>query len=536
MNNKNEKKALAEYKQHKPEQLKLFEIDSSLDNYSNSIELYDTMPKYYIGGVEREKGKMVESLPILNREFMHRNKSYKLNITPAASVDRKSGKTIYYYPSQREELVEDVLRKIATRGGVVQFDDKVGVKFTYYEVQQELKRTGHGYSITDIKLAIEILSKAGIEVISKDGNEFSMTSNFFTLTGKETKEMGGKERVVVTFHPLVTGSINQRTYRLFNYDRLMKMKMPLARWLHKRISHLFSQATVHNPYEIKLSTIVRDSGMKAYKTISERSRQVEKALNELKENKVITRFAATPENEKRKILDILYSLYMSEEFVADAKKANKLANLRLENGNDKKESFDIEELRKEIEKPLYGLTKTVISNCLLKIANKEEFDKIVNSLEAVKEYLKGKESRGEKVVNRGAITKAAIRDEWMPRDKEGNSVEEVKEIETQTLEIVQQENEKNEEHLKLQQDPIWHKIREKIRAEYENKDWEKWFSDTEIFSISEDKIVLLAATKFKRDWIIREFVERKGNQKTLADIVEKICPRVKNVSVICASH
>ena len=154
-------------------QLNMFELlDPSHKDYSNSIELYDTMPKYHIGGVEREKGKKVESLPILTREFIHRSKHYKIDIAPAPIVDKKSGKTIYYYASQREELVEDALRKIATKGRVREFVDKneikVGVIFSYYEVQQELEKMGHGYSIAEIKIAIEILSKAVIEVTSKD--------------------------------------------------------------------------------------------------------------------------------------------------------------------------------------------------------------------------------------------------------------------------------------------------------------------------------------------------------------------------------
>ena len=58
--NNSKKKDLIEYKQTQPEQLKLFESE---EKYSNTIELYDSMPKYYFGGVEREKGKNVDSLP-----------------------------------------------------------------------------------------------------------------------------------------------------------------------------------------------------------------------------------------------------------------------------------------------------------------------------------------------------------------------------------------------------------------------------------------------------------------------------------------
>ncbi len=82
------KNTLTEYSQSKPQQLEFFEIiDQSNDCYSNTIELYDQMPKYYFGGVEREKGKNVEALAILQRNFKHKGKDYKLEISPAATFE-----------------------------------------------------------------------------------------------------------------------------------------------------------------------------------------------------------------------------------------------------------------------------------------------------------------------------------------------------------------------------------------------------------------------------------------------------------------
>ena len=545
MSNNDTKKDLAKYTQTKPEQLHLFELlDPSLQDYSNSIELYDTMPKYHIGGVERIIDKTGEFLPVLQRDFVHRGKPYKLDILPASIIDKKTGKTINYYPSQREELVEDALRKIATKGRVMKFDEKVGVKFTYYEVQQELKKMGHGYSITEIKLAVEILGKAGIEITSKD-DEVSITSNFFTYIGKETQEMAGKERVVVMFHSLVTKSINRGDYRLFNYDKLMTMKMPLARWLHKRISHMFLQATINNPYEIKLSTIVRDSGMKNYKTISERSRQVEKALDELnkEEINILTKWEKSPEISKNKILDIKYSLFMSEEFVSDAKKANKLANLRLGSSEEEK-TYNIDELRQEIEKPIYGLTKSVINGYINKINNRGDYDKIEQALEAALEYMEKKKSRNEEV-NPAATTKAAISQAWVPTKKSGGKATQgqvvVSKISEEEKRSLEKAREKKLDNLKqLQNDPTWIEIQNKLKDGFGLEIWEKWFSTLQVVAISETKLILTAVDKFQRDWIIREFLTKKtGNMnqepKNLLNLVSEILPNVKEVLVLAGS-
>jgi hypothetical protein len=547
-----EKKEIEKFDPRKSPQLNMFELlDSSLKDYSNSIELYDTMPKYFIGGAKRVKDKVVESLPILSREFVHRNKPYKLDLSPAAVLDKKTGKTIHYYPSQREELVEDALRKIATKGRAKEFDKdgekRVGVTFTYYEVQQELEKMGHGYSIAEIKLAIEILSKAVLEITSKD-DSISITNNFFSFVGKETRELGGKERVVVIFHTLVTKSINIGNYRLFNYDKLMKMKMPLSRWLHKRISHMFSQATIFNPYEIKLSTIVRDSGMKSYKTISERARQIEKSLDELKDKEisVINKWEKQPETEKNKILDIKYSLYMSEEFVADAKKANSLTNLRLK-GEEVAAPYNIEDLRKEMEKPIYGLTKTVINNTISKIKSREEYDVIIKALEAAIDYIEYKKSKNE-IISNAAITKKAIQEEWEPksksmpvvsRDGSDNSAkmdeEEIKLKEEQRL----AELEKRKEDLKHNQ--MWKKIKIQIKQQWGEEILEKWFENIEGFSEDKGKVILFVQDKFRRDWIIREFIDQKSgynNQKSksLKDLITEVYPDFKQISILVSEN
>lgn len=516
------KKDLVEYKQSQPEQLKLFESE---EGYSNTIELYDSMPKYYFGGVEREKGKNVDSLPILNREFMHRNRNYKLSISPAAVQDKKTGKTINYYPSQREEIIEDVIRKISTKPNrAILFDNDIGVKFTYYEVQQELKKIGHGYSIDQIKLGIEILNKSVLETTSKEGNEISITSSLFSYVGKETKEMNGKEKVVVIFNPLVTRSINHGTYRLINYDKLMKMKMPLSRWLHKRISHIFIQAALTKPYNILLSTIVRDSGMKNYKTISERMRQVEKSLDELKNNDVLSDWKVDTSGykQKNKILDALYLIYVSETFVADAKKATKFTNIRLGNYDEENEEFDIEVLREELESSVYRLSKTIVNGIISKVSTKEDFDRILKNLLAAKDYIDNK-----KINNPAAVVKKSIQEDWVPSDVEDLFDKKSHNIIHKSSEEIEIETEKKKKDYELlQSNPIWIKIRKEIEKKFDKEIQEKWLSGLELFSLENNKIVLVAPSKFIRDWIIRELL------LDLKNLILTLFPEIKEVKIV----
>ena len=533
--NKAVKENLEDYIQSEPTQLKLFDLSNqNSGNYSNTIEMYDSMPKYYFGGVEREKGKTTESLPILSRDFVYRNKEFRIDISPAALIDEESGKTISYYPSQREELVEDVIRKIAVnkRKKGIYLDDDLAVRFTYYEVEQELKKIGHGYSTTQIKRAIEICSKTIVEITSKDGKRVSQTSNLFPFVAKETKEMGGQERVIVMFHPLVTKSVDLGTYRSINYDRLMRLKMPLARWLHKHISHLFTQATEKNPYKINLSTIVQNSGMKNYKNISDTIRQVSKSLDELIKCQTVAKYETKLHKEKNKILDATFCLFMSEDFVADAKKGNKLSTIGLicdEDGeyyHESAEDVDFEYLRKEMKKDVFGLSALYVNRIIAKIKSKEDGEIVFLALQAAENYI-----NMTPTCIPAAIVKSAIRDGWVPKKNKTNLAGEYKEKSSREIESdLFKASEEEEVRLKLQKDPNWLEIQKAIKSAFAEQDWEKWLSQLKLSALNEISIILTAPTKFVRDWVIREFLE-KNLENNLKDVIQKINPKIQKIII-----
>ncbi len=67
-----------DYEQSYPRQLALFEyVQPKEKNYSNTVELYDFMPKYHWGKTERINGKFLESL---EREFECRGVKYKIEL------------------------------------------------------------------------------------------------------------------------------------------------------------------------------------------------------------------------------------------------------------------------------------------------------------------------------------------------------------------------------------------------------------------------------------------------------------------------
>jgi hypothetical protein len=323
---KSQKTKLEDYKRSKPTQLKLFElIHPSEKDYSNTIELYDFIPKYVWGRVERIQEKFLEPV---EREFECRGGRYRVRIAPARVQD-SDGVSRDYLPGKREELVEDALRKLATEGQGIFLNNEAAVTFTLYQLQQELKRTGHTYSITQLKEAL-MVCVGTILHLTDDTGQAVLASSIFDTIGLQTREdwegQGEKTKAFVRFNGLVTASIRNNTFRQFNYEVSMSYQNIISRQLHKRMSHHFTQASFAHPYTILLSTVIRDFGLTAYEKLSHNLRDVETALKEMVAKDVLLKYSLEKiidEKRSNKIADVRLVLYPHPKFSGEIINANK---------------------------------------------------------------------------------------------------------------------------------------------------------------------------------------------------------------------
>jgi hypothetical protein len=315
-----------DYKSTKPIQLQLFEmVLPSEKDYSNTIELYDFIPKYVWGRVERIQEKFLEPV---EREFECRGARYRVRIAPARVQDQ-DGISRDYFPGKREELVEDALRKLATEGQGIFLNDEAAVTFTLYQLQQELKRTGHTYSITQLKEALMVCVSTTLHLTDENGQAM-LASSMFDMIGLQTREdwegQGEKAKAFVRFNGLVTSSIRNNTFRQFNYEVSMGYQNIISRQLHKRMSHHFTQASIAHPYTIHLSTVIRDFGLTAYEKLSHNLRDVETALKEMVLKDVLLKYELDKipdKNRGNKIADVKLILYPHPKFSSEVVNANK---------------------------------------------------------------------------------------------------------------------------------------------------------------------------------------------------------------------
>jgi plasmid replication initiation protein len=301
------------------------EADTENRKYSQSIELYDAIPKYHWGKVQRDSAGR---LPIMMRTFKHKGFEYEVEVTPARL--RNNGVEMDCYPGVREELVEDALRKIATDGRIRKGQSRYGIEFSINELQKELKTNRHSYSKTQIKDALEICNKTHIKLICKSNDDtIEMNQQLFPLLVLANRKQWetGKTRAIVEFNDLVTRSIEQRTFRHINYERSMRLSLSLARWLHKRMSHNYKQAaSFKNTYSITLKTIIRDSGIGPYKRFRNSRTSVLNAIQELIQSDVIYKCDEETVREGRKLIDIKFTFTPSMKFSSEMRRANAKTN------------------------------------------------------------------------------------------------------------------------------------------------------------------------------------------------------------------
>lgn len=306
-------------------------------NLSNTIELWDAIPKYAVSprvqnSLRDEKGHLpVHEQTFLYRptkEGMPRELTCKVTIQPA-SIKNPDGTRTQYYPSTDEELVEEVLKKVFSDqqfGVHSQKDAESWVRFSLNMIQKELKLRGKTRSIDEIKISLEILSLTVIELeMAGDSKNLEYTSPILTDMSRTTKAKflaDPKSMWAARLPGLISKSVNELSYRQFNYGTLMSLSTQLSRWLHKRMSHQYTQANIMDPYRLSFNSIQRDSGLLHHSRTSSNVQLLENALDDLRSANVLMSFEKKENRQRRKIIDIIYTLRPTPEFVEETKRAN----------------------------------------------------------------------------------------------------------------------------------------------------------------------------------------------------------------------
>lgn len=312
---------------------------STQEDMSHIIHEWDLIPLF---GVSRRAQDALRTesgnLPLLKRKCRSLSgEIYELEITPA-KIMYKNGTYKEFYPSSTEELVTDILRKISrdqtygshypTRGNT---QGKTACTFSISMIKAELKRQGHARSSAEIKEALTIMHRCFIE-ITKNGKS-SYSEPLLPARSISNREQYLEDSTIlstVTFSSIINHAIDTLEYRQFRYDILTSLNNSIAKWVFRLLNVKYTNAGIGvAPFELKFSDAQEMSGLLDLGTTAKAVAELEKAIIALEksknvkgEHRVINSYTKVLKKDKKTILDAIFYLTPSNEFIEDMIAAN----------------------------------------------------------------------------------------------------------------------------------------------------------------------------------------------------------------------
>lgn len=306
-------------------------ISNDTSKVSNTIEIWEAIPKYFLSTAQVEKLRTPEGFARSKKwEFDYNGSQCTIKIQPA-EIEQEDGTIQAVFPGATEELVEEALKKIFSdqQNGIHDpRKTESWVKFSLRMIQSELAARNKTRDINQIKSAIDVMSSC-ILTLNSDGNEIwkgAILQDLITV-GREEYLADSDAKHIARFPIFVSRAVNSVQYRQFNYDLLMKCKEQLSRWIYKKLINKFIQAGPTTTYHILFSRI-EESGLLQQATASRNRQKVISALNELKARGVILKYEAIPKKQGRTIVDVKYIIIPSPTFISEQKAANKRKNIQ----------------------------------------------------------------------------------------------------------------------------------------------------------------------------------------------------------------
>jgi hypothetical protein len=302
----------------------LLQFENTDPTRTNTIDLWDVAPRgvFYTSASDREGGKYLRTV---ERDFEHCGKLYRLQIKPARL--KRGGQETEEYPGEREQLVEEVVRRLAQESGRLRLENRdLWMTFSINEITAELARTGHRYSWAEVKEALQILHLSTVEITRVDSDARSPTSKTTTMISASAfpqlafREQGREHsETTVQFNALLTNAIKHLQFLQIDYDTIMSLKGPVPRWLYKRLSHnVFFGGREAHVQVLTASELYRGCGLPPRSRKRDELRKITTAIDALKAAGVISDFETEEINDgidRRRKDDLVYTVKLSQNFV-----------------------------------------------------------------------------------------------------------------------------------------------------------------------------------------------------------------------------
>jgi len=325
-------------------QLDLFMIPENADAeltdiQSNILGYWDVIPKFRLSSnmSESERKKVART----EHTFFIGSQAYKIEITPAV-IDRKTvvdGKEVIEhvnaYMGEKEELVLDALRKMAADNKNIYISDdgkikKFGLRFTLYALQKELENHNHKFNYPQLKESLNILAGSMISLSWEnqlpDGKYAENNSKMHPIE-LEMVELDDKTYYQVIFSSKISADIFSERFKRYNYSKSMRYTSPIARFIYKTLALKWSAAKEgEENYKFSMNRVLGDCYVSETR-VNRRKALIDKAIEELKKDDVLSSSRLANKKTGRKIDDIVFHLQPHKKFVTETIRRNKGVSL-----------------------------------------------------------------------------------------------------------------------------------------------------------------------------------------------------------------
>lgn len=132
---------------------------------TNMVALYDIAPRFSFDMREDGEGRY----RLIERDFTFGGKRYRITLKPT-QLRNADGEVVDKYLGEREQIVEEVIRRIAANRSRLTLHDGVKVRFPFKvsEMREELRRVKHTYSFAEVHEAITLLSEVRLIIQDLD--------------------------------------------------------------------------------------------------------------------------------------------------------------------------------------------------------------------------------------------------------------------------------------------------------------------------------------------------------------------------------
>lgn len=299
------------------------------DSRTNMVALYDLAPRF----VYKVKDGREARQKVIEREFTFANKRYRITLKPTQiQMDPKDKDSVVdRYLGEREQIVEEVIRRLASKRNRLRLHDnnKLRFVFTIYEVREELARVNHTYSLDEIYQAITLLNEVRLR-IEEIGDKSAplLSAPVFPVMGMRRRGMQGDHDTFVEFNPMVADAIRMLSFQQVDYELLMRIRDPIARWLLKRL-HLQITGSGEPIQQITAMEIQRNSGMSDWKAKRNLLRRITQSVEVLQQNGILEIIDMEEHVHNKRKTDITYTIRATPFFMEEVRYSSELAEENL---------------------------------------------------------------------------------------------------------------------------------------------------------------------------------------------------------------